>query len=28
MYNILPILQKGRTTIEWTWWRHRNACYL
>jgi len=22
---ILPILQKGRTTVEWTWWRHRNA---
>jgi len=21
----LPILQKGRTTIEWTWWRPRNA---
>jgi len=22
---ILPLLQKGRTTVEWTWWRHRNA---
>ena len=21
---IWPILQKGRTTIGWTWWRHRN----
>jgi len=20
-----PILQKGRTTVEWAWWRHRNA---
>jgi len=20
---ILTILQKGRTTVEWTWWRHR-----
>jgi len=25
MPPILPILQKGRTTVEWTWWRHRNA---
>jgi len=27
-HNVSPILaifQKGRTTIEWTWWRHRNA---
>jgi len=23
--HILPILQKGRTTVEWTWWHHRNA---
>jgi len=22
---ILPILHKGRTMIEWTWWRYRNA---
>ena len=22
---ILPILQKGHTTVEWTCWRHRNA---
>ena len=22
---ILPILQKGRTTLEWTGWRHRNV---
>jgi len=22
---ILSILEKGRTTVEWTWWRHRNA---
>jgi len=22
---ILPILQKDRTKVEWTWWRHRNA---
>jgi len=22
---ILPILQKGRATVELTWWRHRNA---
>jgi len=21
----LPILQKGRTTVEWTWWCHGNA---
>jgi len=21
----LPILQKGRITVEWTWWCHRNA---
>jgi len=20
----LPILQKDRTIVEWTWWRHRN----
>jgi len=20
-----PILQNGRTTVEWAWWRHRNA---
>jgi len=25
MPPILPILQKGRTTVGWTWWRHRNA---
>jgi len=23
--NVLPILQKGRNTVEWTWWRHRSA---
>ena len=23
--SIWPILQKGRTTVEWTWWRHRNS---
>jgi len=22
---ILSILQKGRITVEWGWWRHRNA---
>jgi len=22
---IWPNLKKGRTTVEWTWWRHRNA---
>jgi len=22
---ILPIFRKGRTTVECTWWRHRNA---
>jgi len=24
IYNFhnLPILQKGRSTVEWTWWRH------
>jgi len=21
----LTISQKGHTTVEWTWWRHRNA---
>jgi len=21
----LPILQKGRATVEWRWWCHRNA---
>jgi len=21
---ILTIVHKGRTTVEWTWWRHRN----
>ena len=25
---ILPNLQKGRTSVEWTWWRHRNAILL
>jgi len=25
VYPILPILQKGRTTVEWTWWRHPNT---
>ena len=28
LYNILPTLQKDRTTVEWTWWRHRNSCHL
>ena len=23
--NVLPILQKGRNTVEWTWWRRRSA---
>jgi len=23
--TIVPDLQNGRTTIEWTWWRHYNA---
>jgi len=23
--SILPILRKGRTTVDWTWWRHQNA---
>jgi len=22
---MLPILRKGRTTVEWAWWHHRNA---
>jgi len=25
MPHILPISQKGRTTVEWKWWRPRNA---
>jgi len=22
---ILPILQKGLSKVEWTWWRHQHA---
>jgi len=23
--TVLPILHKGRTAVEWTWWHHRNG---